>query len=75
MLVDDGMEMATPPSKIQRTSSSTPGGPKFQEERILVPVARIRPSSPREQAMHDPVVRECSNPNMVFTRILIKNVL
>ncbi|GMH04127.1 hypothetical protein Nepgr_005966 [Nepenthes gracilis] len=44
-------EPATPSSNIQRTPSSTPG-PKVREEKILVTV-RVRPLSPREQAMYD----------------------
>lgn len=43
---------ATPLSKIRRTLSYTPGGPKVREEKILVTV-RIRPLSRREQAMYD----------------------
>lgn len=45
--------MATPASKIQRTPSSTPGGPRVdREEKILVTV-RVRPLSRREQALYD----------------------
>ncbi|KAL5850753.1 hypothetical protein ACOSQ3_008804 [Xanthoceras sorbifolium] len=49
---------ATPLSKIQRTPSSTPGGPKVREEKILVTV-RMRPLSRKEQAMYDLVAWDC----------------
>ncbi|XP_057967280.1 kinesin-like protein NACK2 [Malania oleifera] len=44
--------LATPSSKVQRTPSSTPGGPKVCEEKILVTV-RVRPLNRREQALYD----------------------
>ncbi|XP_062091216.1 kinesin-like protein KIN-7B [Humulus lupulus] len=49
---------STPLSKIQRTSFSTPGGPKVREEKILVTV-RLRPLSRREQALYDLIAWEC----------------
>ncbi|KAM6583673.1 hypothetical protein CsatB_010675 [Cannabis sativa] len=49
---------STPLSKIQRTTISTPGGPRVREEKILVTV-RIRPLSRREQALYDLIAWEC----------------
>ncbi|KAJ7979191.1 Kinesin-like protein [Quillaja saponaria] len=49
---------ATPLSKIQRTPSATPGGPKVREEKILVTV-RVRPLSRKEQAMYDLIAWDC----------------
>ncbi|KAG2717810.1 hypothetical protein I3760_03G192400 [Carya illinoinensis] len=49
---------ATPLSKIQRTLSCTPGGPKVREEKILVTV-RMRPLSRKEQAMYDLIAWDC----------------
>lgn len=49
---------ATPLSKIQRTPSCTPGGPKVREEKILVTV-RMRPLNRKEQAMYDLIAWDC----------------
>lgn len=49
---------ATPLSKIQRTPSTTPGGPRTREEKILVTV-RVRPLNRREQAMYDLIAWDC----------------
>lgn len=49
---------ATPSFKIRRTPSSTPGGPKVREEKILVTV-RVRPLNRREQAMYDLIAWDC----------------
>lgn len=49
---------ATPLSKIRRIPSSTPGGPKVREEKILVTV-RMRPLSRKEQAMYDLIAWDC----------------
>ncbi|KAL9690134.1 hypothetical protein QQ045_010529 [Rhodiola kirilowii] len=43
---------STPLSKIQRTPSTTPGGTRFHEEKMLVTV-RVRPLNRREQALYD----------------------
>ncbi|XP_030943857.1 kinesin-like protein NACK2 [Quercus lobata] len=48
----------TPLTKIRRTLSSTPGGSKFREEKILVTV-RMRPLSRKEQAMYDLIAWDC----------------
>ncbi|XP_059432302.1 kinesin-like protein KIN-7B [Corylus avellana] len=49
---------ATPLSKVHRTLSFTPGGPKIHEEKILVTV-RMRPLSRKEQAMYDLIAWDC----------------
>ncbi|XP_061361586.1 kinesin-like protein NACK2 isoform X1 [Gastrolobium bilobum] len=49
---------ATPLSKIQRTPSGTPGGPKIREEKIRVTV-RMRPLNRKEQAMYDLIAWDC----------------
>ena len=49
---------ATPLSKVQRTLSFTPGGPKIHEEKILVTV-RMRPLSRKEQTMYDLIAWDC----------------
>ncbi|XP_057985251.1 kinesin-like protein NACK2 [Hevea brasiliensis] len=49
---------ATPASKIQRTPSSTPGGSKFQQEKILGTI-RIRPLNRREQALYYLIAWDC----------------
>ncbi|KAK7816205.1 kinesin-like protein nack2 [Quercus suber] len=48
----------TPLTKIRRTLSSTPGGSKFREEKILVTV-RMRPLSRKEQALYDLIAWDC----------------
>lgn len=40
------------PGSRRTTPSSTPGGPKLREEKILVTI-RVRPLSPKEQAAYD----------------------
>lgn len=55
----------TPPSKIQRTASYTPGGPKVQEEKIRVTV-RMRPLSRKEQALYDLIAWECADNNTLI---------
>ncbi|XP_054820843.1 kinesin-like protein KIN-7B isoform X5 [Prosopis cineraria] len=49
---------ATPLSKIQQNFSSTPGGPKVREEKILVTV-RMRPLNRKEQAMYELIAWDC----------------
>lgn len=56
---------ATPLSKIQRTLSSTPGGPRVRGEKILVTV-RVRPLSRREQALYDLIAWECVDEHSIF---------
>ncbi|GAV70969.1 Kinesin domain-containing protein/DUF3490 domain-containing protein [Cephalotus follicularis] len=57
---------ATPPCKIHRaTPASTPGGPKFREEKILVTV-RVRPLSRREQAMYDLIAWDCTDDHTII---------
>ncbi|GAB4853690.1 Kinesin-like protein nack2 [Ancistrocladus abbreviatus] len=60
-------EPVTPLTKVQRTPSSTPGGPKVREEKILVTV-RVRPLSPREQAMYDLIAWDCPDEHTVVSR-------
>ncbi len=55
---------ATPASKIQRTPSSTPGGSKVREEKILVTV-RIRPLSRKEQALYDLIAWDCPDDHTI----------
>lgn len=55
---------ATPASKIQRTPSSTPGGSRVREEKILVTV-RIRPLSRREQALYDLIAWDCPDDHTI----------
>ncbi|KAI4380828.1 hypothetical protein MLD38_006973 [Melastoma candidum] len=62
MVVDGAV---TPSCKIQRTPSSTPGGPKVREEKILVTI-RMRPLSRREQAMYDLIAWECADDNTII---------
>ncbi|KAK3184987.1 hypothetical protein Dsin_032273 [Dipteronia sinensis] len=50
---------ATPLSKIQRTPSCTPGGPKVHEEKILVSTVRMWPLNRKEQAMYDLIGWDC----------------
>lgn len=56
---------ATPSCKIQRTSCSTPGGPKVREEKILVTV-RVRPLNRREQAMYDLIAWDCLDEHSII---------
>ncbi|KAL8136516.1 hypothetical protein V2J09_002517 [Rumex salicifolius] len=59
-------EPVTPLTKVQRTQSctSTPGANKSRSEKILVTV-RMRPLSPREQAMYDLVAWECQDEHTI----------
>ncbi|XWS70127.1 hypothetical protein CRYUN_Cryun03dG0022500 [Craigia yunnanensis] len=56
---------ATPLCKIQRTPTTTPGGPKAREEKILVTV-RMRPLSQREQAMYDLIAWDCVDDHTII---------
>ncbi|GAB2291583.1 Kinesin-like protein nack2 [Dionaea muscipula] len=60
-------EPVTPLSKIHKTPSSTPGGSKVHEEKILVTV-RVRPLSPREQALYDLIAWDCPDEHTVVHR-------
>ncbi|KAF8401150.1 hypothetical protein HHK36_014454 [Tetracentron sinense] len=55
----------TPSSKIERTPSSTPGGPKAREEKIFVTV-RVRPLSQKEQALNDQAAWDCKDENTIL---------
>ena len=57
---------ATPLSKIRRTPSSTPGGPRVREEKILVTV-RLRPLSRKEQAMYDLIAWDCMDQHTIIS--------
>uniref|UniRef100_A0A5B7CB36 Kinesin-like protein n=1 Tax=Davidia involucrata TaxID=16924 RepID=A0A5B7CB36_DAVIN len=59
----------TPASKIRRTPSCTPGGPKVREEKILVTV-RVRPLSPKEQAAYDLIAWDCTDEHTIVSRNL-----
>ncbi|KAI3709734.1 hypothetical protein L2E82_39500 [Cichorium intybus] len=59
----------TPATKIRRTPSSTPSGPRNAEEKILVTV-RIRPLTPRELASYDLIAWDCTDENTVVSRNL-----
>ncbi|XP_024967301.1 kinesin-like protein NACK2 [Cynara cardunculus var. scolymus] len=60
----------TPATKIPRTSSSsTPGGPRIHQDKILVTV-RIRPLTPRELAAYDLIAWDCTDENTVVSRNL-----
>lgn len=60
---------STPASKIRRTPSCTPRGPKVSEEKILVTV-RLRPLSPREQAAYDLIAWDCTDDQTIVSRNL-----
>ncbi|GAB2245929.1 hypothetical protein Droror1_Dr00001422 [Drosera rotundifolia] len=62
-----GKEPVTPSSKIQRTPTSTPGGSKVREEKILVTV-RVRPLCAREQAMYDLVAWDCPDEHTIVLK-------
>lgn len=59
----------TPSSKSRRTPASTPGGPKVQEEKILVTV-RVRPLSAKELAAYDLVAWEITDENTIVSKNL-----
>ncbi|CAH1448865.1 unnamed protein product [Lactuca virosa] len=59
----------TPATKIRRTPSSTPSGPRIAEEKILVTV-RIRPLTPRELSAYDLIAWDCTDENTVVSRNL-----
>ncbi|XP_057506273.1 kinesin-like protein NACK2 [Actinidia eriantha] len=59
----------TPASKIRRTLSCTPRGPKVREENILVTV-RVRPLNPREQAAYDLVAWDITDEHTIVSRNL-----
>lgn len=59
----------TPSSKIRRTPSCTPGGPRSQEEKILVTV-RVRPLSPKEQAAYDLIAWDFSDEQTIISKNL-----
>ncbi|GFY98572.1 ATP binding microtubule motor family protein [Actinidia rufa] len=60
---------ATPASKIRRTLSCTPRGPKVREENILVTV-RVRPLNPREQAAYDLIAWDITDEHTIVSRNL-----
>ena len=60
---------ATPASKIRRTLSCTPCGPKVREENILVTV-RVRPLNPREQAAYDLIAWDITDEHTIVSRNL-----
>ncbi|XP_027065878.2 kinesin-like protein NACK2 [Coffea arabica] len=65
-----GTPITTPSSKTRRTPSCTPGGgPKAQEEKILVTV-RVRPLSPKEQAAYDLIAWEFSDEHTIISKNL-----
>ncbi|KAH9619749.1 hypothetical protein KSS87_012385 [Heliosperma pusillum] len=57
-------EPVTPLSKIRTVHTTTPGGTRVREEKILVTV-RVRPLSTRECALYDLVSWECPNDHTV----------
>lgn len=59
----------TPSSKIRRTPSCTPGGPRSREEKILVTV-RVRPLSPKEQAAYDLIAWDFSDEQTILSKNL-----
>lgn len=63
-----GRTPTTPLLKIPRSVSSTPGGSRAREERILVTV-RVRPLNRREQALYDLISWECTD----YSTIIYKN--
>ncbi|CAK9159255.1 unnamed protein product [Ilex paraguariensis] len=59
----------TPSSKIRRTPSCTPGGPKVREENILVTI-RVRPLSPKEQAGYDLIAWDFTDEHTIISKNL-----
>lgn len=59
----------TPSSKIKRTPTCTPGGPKVREENILVTV-RMRPLSSKELAAYDLVTWDITDQNTIVSKNL-----
>ncbi|XP_074273635.1 kinesin-like protein KIN-7B [Silene latifolia] len=57
-------EPVTPLSKIRTVHTTTPGGTKVREEKILVTV-RVRPLSTRECALYDLISWECPDDHTV----------
>ncbi|KAH9605410.1 hypothetical protein KSS87_012314, partial [Heliosperma pusillum] len=57
-------EPVTPLAKIRTTHTTTPGGTKVREEKILVTV-RVRPLSTRELAGYDLISWECPDDHTV----------
>ncbi|KAI5674155.1 hypothetical protein M9H77_14519 [Catharanthus roseus] len=59
----------TPSSKMKKAPSSTPGGPKSHEEKILVTV-RVRPLSAKEQAAYDLIAWDFSDEHTILSKNL-----
>ncbi|KAH6797975.1 ATP binding microtubule motor family protein [Perilla frutescens var. hirtella] len=59
----------TPSSKIKRSPACTPGGPKVQEENILVTV-RMRPLSSKELAAYDLVAWDITDQTTIVSKNL-----
>ncbi|KAG0498590.1 hypothetical protein HPP92_003281 [Vanilla planifolia] len=57
----------TPAAKVERTPTSTPGGPRVKREKILVTV-RLRPLSKKEQSLKDQVAWECVDDHTVVLK-------
>ncbi|XP_068658421.1 kinesin-like protein KIN-7A [Aristolochia californica] len=58
-------DTSTPPIKVDKNPSSTPGGLKVSEEKIYVTV-RVRPLSEKEQMINEEIVWECSDDHTIL---------
>lgn len=58
------------PGSRRTIPSSTPGGPKLREEKILVTI-RVRPLSPKEQAAYDLIAWDFPDQQTIVSKNLI----